>query len=187
MQRLKSNLMNDYKITQKILHWLMGTIIILDLNVAQKFGNDMAMADRLESRGDHATLGSILLILLVLRVFIRLRSKTTDLPDSLSEGDAHLAKLAHRTIYICMFVLIATGLLTAGQASDPILVFGSLDLVFLSNLDKEQFLFVRQFHNAMTWAMIFLIGIHVLAAFYHHLILKDDSLRRMLRFWKRVR
>ena len=37
----------DYTKTQKIIHWLMAIIIMLDLNVAQKFGGNMELWDRL--------------------------------------------------------------------------------------------------------------------------------------------
>jgi cytochrome b561 len=47
--------MVDYLKAQKIIHWLMAFVIMLDLNVAQKFGGDMELWDRLESRADHAT------------------------------------------------------------------------------------------------------------------------------------
>ena len=30
---------NDYAVTQKVIHWLMGIFIMLDLFIAQKFGN----------------------------------------------------------------------------------------------------------------------------------------------------
>ena len=44
--------MIDYLRIQKIIHWLMAIIIMLDLNVAQKFGGEMELLDRLESRVD---------------------------------------------------------------------------------------------------------------------------------------
>ena len=44
--------MIDYLRAQKIIHWLMAIVIMLDLNVAQKFGGDMELWDRLESRVD---------------------------------------------------------------------------------------------------------------------------------------
>ena len=58
----------DYSKTQKIIHWLMAIIIMLDLNVAQKFGGNMELWDRLESRVDHATAGMIVTFLFLLRV-----------------------------------------------------------------------------------------------------------------------
>ena len=35
----------------------MAFVIMLDLNIAQKFGGEMELWDRLESREDHATMG----------------------------------------------------------------------------------------------------------------------------------
>ena len=56
--------MIDYLRAQKVIHWLMAIVIMLDLNVAQKFGGNMELWDRLESRVDHATAGLIVTCLL---------------------------------------------------------------------------------------------------------------------------
>jgi cytochrome b561 len=39
-----------------------------------------------------------------------------------------------------------------------------------------------QTHVALAWTLVSLVALHVLAALKHHLILKDDVLRRMLPF-----
>ena len=62
--------MIDYLRAQKVIHWLMAIVIMLDLNVAQKFGGDMELWDRLESRVDHATAGLIVTFLFILRIFL---------------------------------------------------------------------------------------------------------------------
>jgi cytochrome b561 len=49
----------DYLGSQKIIHWLMAVAIILDLIIAQKFGGEMGLWDRLKSRADHATMNLI--------------------------------------------------------------------------------------------------------------------------------
>ena len=53
---------SDYLISQKVIHWLMAFLIILDLNIAQKFGGEMELWDRLESRVDHATVGILVTV-----------------------------------------------------------------------------------------------------------------------------
>ena len=63
----------DYLRIQKIIHWLMAIIIMLDLNIAQKFGGEMELLDRLESRVDHATAGMIVTFLFILRILLRYR------------------------------------------------------------------------------------------------------------------
>jgi cytochrome b561 len=62
---------NDYTVIQKSLHWLMAGIIMLDIFVAQKYGNTMQIADRLESRVAHSTMGLLLLSLFVIRLVLR--------------------------------------------------------------------------------------------------------------------
>ncbi len=57
---------SDYLISQKVIHWLMAFLIILDLNIAQKFGGEMELWDRLESRVDHATVGILVTVLFIL-------------------------------------------------------------------------------------------------------------------------
>ena len=72
--------MIDYLRAQKIIHWLMAIVIMLDLNVAQKFGGDMELWDRLESRVDHATAGIIVTFLLCFKNFFKIslwRTSTT--------------------------------------------------------------------------------------------------------------
>ena len=62
--------MIDYLKIQKIIHWLMAIIIMLDLNVAQKFGGEMQLLDRLDSRVYHATAGMIVTFLFILRIIL---------------------------------------------------------------------------------------------------------------------
>ena len=69
--------MIDYLRAQKVIHWLMAIVIMLDLNVAQKFGGDMELWDRLESRVDHATAGLIVTFLSV--SYTHLTLPTSDL------------------------------------------------------------------------------------------------------------
>ena len=49
----------DFLKSQKIIHWIMAIIIMLDLNIAQKFGGEMDILDRLESRIDHTSVGPV--------------------------------------------------------------------------------------------------------------------------------
>ena len=78
--------MIDYLRAQKVIHWLMAIVIMLDLNVAQKFGGDMELWDRLESRVDHATAGLIVTFLLILRIFLRFLYGAPSLPDQCLAG-----------------------------------------------------------------------------------------------------
>lgn len=175
---------NDYHVVQKVLHWLMAILIMLDLVVAQKFGDVLENWDRLESRADHASLGSIVLVLFVLRLFFRYRYGAPALPTSMPAWQVRLANGAHLLLYVLIGCLITTGILTAMNATAPLQLFQTFEIT-LGNRDESFFQFVRQFHEWTTISLITLIGIHILAALYHLFIARDGITTRMLIFWRR--
>ena len=172
----------DYVKSQKIIHWVMAFLIMLDLFIAQKFGGEMELWDRLESRVDHATVGLIVTFLFILRLFLRYKHGAPSLPTSMPRWQMLAAKLGHYSLYFLMGALVVTGIISASFASNPIVIFGSFDLAF-ANHSVEFFTLVRTTHEFCTNAIIVLILIHILAAVYHHYIAKDDTTSKMLKFW----
>lgn len=175
--------MSDYSVTQKVIHWVMAILICLDLYVAQKLGGFMEEWDRLESRADHATLGTIVTVLFVLRIVFRVRHGAADLPPGMADWQVKAAKLAHFALYLAIGVLVVSGIATAINAAAPIALFGQVDIT-LGRADESVFDVIRPIHEFATNAVIALIVLHVLAALYHHFVARDDSTVRMLRFWK---
>lgn len=174
--------MIDYLKTQKIIHWLMAIIIMLDLNVAQKFGGEMELWDRLESRVDHAQAGLIVTFLFFLRLFLRYRYGAPALPAEMPYWQVISAKAGHYGLYVLMGMLIITGILSANFTAEPVVVFGTLNLS--SEVQNDQmFGLVRGIHEFSTNAIILLIIIHIIAALYHHFIVKDHTTSNMIKFW----
>ena len=172
----------DYSVGQKVIHWIMAFFIILDLFVAQKFGGVMEDWDRLESRVDHGSMGTIIGVLFILRIILRIRHGAPPLPGGMPIWQEKAARIAHWLLYFFIGFLILSGLTTAANATAPVLLFGALDIT-IGQSEETTFRFVRQFHEFATNAVIALIGIHVFAAIYHHFVVKDDSTSRILRFW----
>ena len=173
--------MIDYLRAQKVIHWLMAIIIMLDLNVAQKFGGDMELWDRLESRVDHAQAGLIVTFLFLLRIFLRYRYGAPALPAEMPSWQVLSAKAGHYGLYILMGMLIVTGFCQP-ISLDPVVVFGLLNLSSETQ-NLEMFNLIRGIHEFSTNAIILLILIHILAALYHHFIVKDQTTINMTKFW----
>jgi len=185
---------NDYAVTQKVIHWLMGIFIMLDLFIAQKFGNFIGDHNgfiayynetRFASRVDHATMGYILTALFVLRVYFRNRHGGAELPAIMPQWQVRAAYLGHVGLYMLMGALLLSGIITASAASQPIVIFATFDVAF-GAANESFFQAVRQIHELCTNLIIALIGIHVGAALYHHFIARDHTTARMVRFWKRA-
>ena len=93
------NIRTDYAIGQKVLHWLMALLIMLDLVVAQKFGDYMEEWDRLASRSDHASLGTIVTALFIIRIVLRLRYGAPPLNPDMSLWQTRLAHWAPAVLF----------------------------------------------------------------------------------------
>jgi cytochrome b561 len=146
----------DYSVVQKIVHWLMATLIMLDLFIAQKFGGVMEKLDRLDSRVDHGSLGIIVAMLFVIRLFLRYRNGAPSPSGSMPAWQVKAAELAHFLLYFFIGFLILSGIGTALNATDPINIFGVIDIT-LGQSDAATFTFLRQFHEFATNAVIALV------------------------------
>ena len=173
----------DYRVAQKVVHWLMALLIMFDLYVAQKFGGVMEDWDRFESRSDHASVGTIVTILFVIRIYLRWRHGAPPLPESMPGWQKLAAHIGHWGLYLLIACLIGSGIATAINANSVVAPFGQFALSDGSGLESS-FQFFRDIHEFITEAIIALIGIHILAALYHLIFTKDGTTGRMLRFWR---
>ncbi len=173
----------DYAVAQKVVHWLMAIAIMMDLYIAQKFGGVMEELDRFESRNDHATLGTIVAVLFAIRLYLRWKHGAPPLPADMPGWQKVLAHIAHWALYGLIGALIATGILSAVNADTLITPFG-LFAYGDGTGSEETFLFIRGFHELTTNLIIALIGLHIVAALYHMVFVRDGVTGRMLKFWR---
>lgn len=173
----------DFSVTQKVLHWLIGLAIMFDLFIAQKFGGVMTDFDRFDSRNDHASLGTLVAFLFVVRVSIRIKHGAPALPDGLPRWQRLLAHAMHWALYVLIGLLIASGIGSAINANSIVSPFGAFDY---GDGVKREFAFdlFRIVHEFSTKAIIVLIVIHVLAALYHFFSKHRFLTVRMLMFWR---
>ena len=159
----------------------MAYSLFLPQSIATKFVNDLIYV--------RSFISVILYILdfansTFLRILLRYRYGAPSLPQTMPSWQTHLAKIGHFGLYFLMGLLIVSGITTANFTNDPIVVFGLFNLS--SEVDNlYMFELIRGIHEFATNAIIALITIHVLAAIYHHFIVKDDTTKNMLKFWTR--
>lgn len=173
-----------YTVGQKIVHWLMAMFLLIDLTVAQQFGSQLALADRLQNREGHAAVGTIILVLFLIRIYLRRKHGAPALPATTPSWQSTAANLTHKGFYLLLTIVIATGIYAGMNVTSPLNWFGAVDIAVAGNLSEEHFQSVRVFHEWATKALIALILLHVLAAILH-LIQRDGRTTAMLAFWKR--
>ena len=119
--------------------------------------------------------GAVILVLTIVRLLVRLN---TNKPVAASTGNPlldMLGRLTHALLYLLVLGMAGSGIAMAIQANLPAAVF-NLTAALPSSFDH---LVPRQAHGYIAKALIALIGLHIAAAIYHHVVRKDGLLLRM--------
>jgi cytochrome b561 len=165
------------------LHWLLAALITAALAlgavVMVKIPNTDPM--KTEALRSHMIGGSVILVLILVRLFVRTR---TTHPAAAPTGHPALDWLAwasHRLFYVAVLGMASSGLFMALQTGLPAIVFAGHGV-----LPADFWVFpMRTVHYLFSRLLMALIALHVAGALYHTLILKDGLLRRMF-FGRRV-
>lgn len=153
-----------------ILHWVLAVLILMSL-ITGRFLMDPIPNDSPDkpiALSGHMVFATIILILMVIRVVVRLRS---DLPPHVNLP----ATLAHVGLYGLIFLMLASGIAMSVYFGLPNILFfgeGSLPATF------DDF-WARAVHGIGATALMALIAIHIAAAIYHVAVKKDGVMARM--------
>jgi cytochrome b561 len=160
------------------LHWISAVLVLVALATGTFWLTPIpnSSPDKIVQLALHMTLGVAILVLTVARLPVR--SKTPQ-PGHASTGNVLLDKLAiatHHGLYVAIILMAVTGIATAVAADIPAIM-----LVGSSESLPESFseLPARIAHGLLAQALIALVLLHILGALYHHLVRKDQLLRRV--------
>jgi len=137
----------------------------------------------------HKSVGLTILVLSVLRVIWRLINPVPPLPDTLSKPVKVLARITHILLYVLIIAIPLTGwaMVSASPLGIPTMWFGLFEWPHIAPLAhlpfdqkdaKEEA--IHTVHAWLAYGAAVLLLLHASAALFHHYLLKDNVLRRML-------
>lgn len=167
----------------RLFHWS-SAMLIAGMLVA---GTIMVRVDDSGLRFDfyqmHKAFGIVVLIVTLLRLSARavLSPRGPALPGARWQG--LVAHAAHLVLYLLILVVAFSGWIMASASPLPVptSVFGLFDLPRIVAPDMANYQMAKTWHGWLTKALLGVILVHVLAALKHHIIDKDNVLRRMIR------
>ena len=162
------------------LHWLMLALLVviyacMELRVNFPKGSDV----REGMKAWHFMLGLTVPMLVALRLVARALGQTPMISPPPPNWQRHLASAMHLALYVFMFAMPVLGWLTLSAAGKPIPFFG-LELPALVGADKALGRQILEIHETGAVLGYGIIGLHAAAAIYHHYVLRDNTLQRML-------
>lgn len=152
-----------------VLHWLLAALVMFSLGMGMLSltGIPNASPDKLFALRGHMVAGVAILVLTLVRLAVVVR---TERPPAVSLA----SRAGHFSLYAAVVLMAASGIALAVQAGIPAAVFGGGALP--ASFDAYA---PRAAHGVLAWVLLGLIAVHILAALYHQLVLRDDILRRM--------
>jgi cytochrome b561 len=157
------------------LHWL-TVVLVFAAFIFGKYSsllpNDVSKITPLRI---HMLLGVTMLFVIIVRFITRMRVPR---PAYASTGNAFLdmlGKFVHYALYLLVFLMAVSGMSLSIQAGLSSIVFGRSGILPADFYDFA----ARMLHGFIAPALFLLVLLHVGAAFYHQLALKDNLLSRM--------
>ena len=162
------------------LHWLMFLLLIAVygfIEFRELFEKGTEPRELMKTI--HFMLGLCVLLLVSARIFTRLTNAVPPIVPTLAAWQRAVSALIHFLLYVWMVTMPILGWLMLSAADKTIPFFG-LELPALIGADKEFAKTLKGIHEWLGVAGYWLIGLHVVAGLFHHLVQRDNTLLRML-------
>ncbi len=158
-------------------HWLTVVLVLAQIYVGFTFGElPKGTPERTEMFTIHKTLGAAILLVTLLRLGYRLINPPPPYPSDMPKWDRFIAVWSHRVVYTALIALPLTGLIAVSGRGGMVDLLWGLQIPALPIGDGELF---GEVHEILVFVTIALVVIHVAAAIYHHLIMRDAASGRM--------
>ena len=169
----------QYGTPAKIFHWLIVALLLVqypigwlmpDIHRGQQPGAGMTF---------HVSFGILMLVLIVLRLAWRLTHPVAP-EGSLQPWQRLSSGVVHWLLYVLVLATTVTGWLFASFRGWSLSFFYLLPMPMLASDNAAAGKAIDGLHQAMEWALLVAVGIHVAAAFAHIFIYRDRIMQRML-------
>jgi len=125
----------------------------------------------------HMILGITILVLLIVRLLLRWRTKRPEWASTGSKLFDRVGELTHWALYLFTFLMTITGIVLATQRSLLQRLLG-IATAAQTGFRRGGFSF-GEFHGLVWVLLVALIALHIGAALYHQFFIKDNLLGRM--------
>ena len=158
-------------------HWITAVLVVGLWAVGQTIDDFARGTPRTAARSAHIVTGVVLALIIVARLYWRVRSGTK-LPAANTGLADVLARAVHSILYLLLLCTVVLGIANAWIRGDMILGLGRIPSIAPGNKDLKET--VENLHALSANATVILAGLHAAAGLFHQFILRDRLLLRMM-------
>ena len=169
----------QYGTTAKVFHWLMVALLLAqyligwlmpDIHRGMKPGVAMTF---------HVSIGLVILATIVLRLAWRLTHPVAP-ESSLRRWQRLISEAVHWLLYVLVIATAFSGWLFASFRGWSMSLFYLVPMPMLASNNAAAGKAIDGLHQALEWALLVVIGLHVAAAMAHLFVFRDRVMQRML-------
>ncbi|NNM60121.1 MAG: cytochrome b [Legionellales bacterium] len=171
------NTKQTYGSVARLLHWLLAILIICMLAVGLLLGTLHSSS----ITGLHKLIGLAVLTLVLISIIWNTVNVRPDHPPSMPKWQHRVAISVQHLMMLCALLMPISGWIFSTAAGKPPHIGSLLLPMPYITPSPALFAFFRPLHTYVAYLLIALVSLHVLASLYHHFILKDDVLKKMMK------
>jgi cytochrome b561 len=182
-----SNTEQSYGAVAKFLHWAIVILIIAQYVIIESAEDLPDGLEKLQIVSNHKSLGMLVFLLALARIGWRIVNRGKPAPVPMPDWQRIAAAAGHGVLYLLILAMPLSGWAMSSSANYPVTLFGWFQFPALVAPDPGLHEALEEVHEVLFNVIVAVATAHAAAALYHHFVLKDDSLRRMLPFARRPR
>lgn len=165
------------------LHWFIAIIVFILIALGLNMVDiERGTPERAFYYNLHKSFGLTLLLLMIARIFFRIKFKSPPLPSNVSLFQQTVARASHFILYLSLVLMPLSGLIASQFTKYGVKYFGLFKIPPLFSENKFYYDLFQNLHKVFAIVIIIMVSIHILAAFKHMLVDKDDIFERISLF-----
>jgi cytochrome b561 len=173
-----------YTAVAQWLHWIIAALIVTQFALAWTADDLPLGLHKLALLARHKSFGMTVFMLAILRLLWRWANPPPPLPAAMTPMMRLLARITHIAFYVLLFAMPLTGWMMSSAKNYSVSWFGLFTWPNLIAKNEAAFDILKTTHDYLSYVLLGIAVLHILAALKHHFWNKDDVLLRMLPFTK---
>lgn len=170
-----------YTSVARALHWLILLLLIVQFAIGWLMPDIKPNVPVTTLISMHFSFGTLIFVVAVGRLIYRASHGAPPPEDGVPSWQIASARTVHWLLYLLIFLVPILGWINASWRGMPISFFGLFKIPQIVGTRAPHWGWTGDTHMLLAdYAILGLVGLHVLAALYHYLVRRDRVLQRML-------
>ena len=162
------------------LHWLTVVLVVVQFAIAWTMPDIHRGTAPVGLIAWHLSIGTAILAVMLFRAVWRLTHREPAPPSSLAPALQVISRVTHVALYGLLVALPLLGWANASARGWAVKLFGVIPLPPLAAKGSPVGQSLGDVHQTVAIVLLVVVGLHVLGALYHLIIVRDRTVQRML-------